>query len=191
MEQNFRQQLTDRCVEHGEGAGFQFEVRCDRCHEVWQSEFVPFRQAQTAGWLHRLTWLFGGGSNVRSMLQDVAGSSTGSGSGLLRLVLGWLRQAGILAHVVDGVAESGFRPARDQALSEAAAKAEKHYHHCPACRHWVCDTCWHPELAHCADCAGNRRLMETVGAAKVCPACRKTLPGAPKFCPDCGHPIEP
>ncbi len=136
---------------------------------------------------------------------------------------GWLSRAsgllgGMLGNVgeaVDGLAESGFGEARDEALRDAIAQAKKHFHRCARCVQYVCARCWNADKGLCFNCApsaeveaeaagaageaeGAREVAHEAGRARgakvdtkrqrqlVCPDCNAETHGA-KFCPECGR----
>ena len=41
----------------------------------------------------------------------------------------------------------------DVALRSAVTQVSEHFHECPQCGEWVCDTCWNRALLHCEKCA--------------------------------------
>ena len=135
---------------------------------------------------------------------------------------GWLGKAagifgGVLGSVgqaAEGVAESGFGKARDEAFAAAVEQARGHYHRCARCSQYVCDTCWNKGGGLCLGCAPSaeveieaaRAAGEVQGAVEkateegvsrgkkkdvtrsrqlVCPQCGAETKGA-KFCPECG-----
>lgn len=135
---------------------------------------------------------------------------------------GWLNKAtglfgGVLGGVgeaVDGLAQSGWGKARDEAFKEAIDQAKHHFHRCAKCLQYVCDTCWNVDKGLCLNCAPDaeveieaaRAQGEVSGASEiateegvqrgkkmnvqrerqlVCPQCKTETHGA-KFCPNCG-----
>lgn len=135
---------------------------------------------------------------------------------------GWLSKAagmfgGVLGGVgdaVEGVAQSGWGTARDEAFKEAVEQAKRHFHRCAKCFQYVCDTCWNTDKGLCMNCApdaeveieaaraqgevyaaGEKAALEGIQRGKkmdvkrsrqlVCPKCKTETKGA-KFCPNCG-----
>jgi hypothetical protein len=135
---------------------------------------------------------------------------------------GWLSKAagmlgGVLGGVgdaVDGLAQSGWREARDDAFRASVENAKKHFHRCAKCFQYVCDTCWNKGSGLCMNCApsaeveieaaraqgavyaaGEKAALEGIQRGKqmdvkrdrqlVCPQCQAETKGA-KFCPECG-----
>jgi len=135
---------------------------------------------------------------------------------------GWLHKAsglfggvlGTVGDAVDGLAQSNWGKARDEAFSEALGQAQKHFHRCGKCFQYVCGVCWNGERGLCLNCApdveveveaamaeGAVQAAREKGVARgqelgaqvdtekkrqlVCPECRTETHGA-KFCPNCG-----
>ena len=135
---------------------------------------------------------------------------------------GWLGKlsgvfGGVLGEVgntVDGLAQAGWRNARDEAFKEAVSHAKEHFNRCARCNQYVCDTCWNPDSGLCMNCApdvqaeieaarvqgeiygaGEKAALEGIRVGKrrdvtqkkqlVCPQCGEANKGS-KFCPSCG-----
>lgn len=136
---------------------------------------------------------------------------------------GWLGKAagmfgGIIGNVgdaVEGLAQSGWSSARDEAFRTAVEEAKTHFHRCARCFQYSCDACWNNDKGLCLNCApdaeveidsaiaegqvaavrekaveeGARRgkQMDVARSRQlVCPACKAETHGA-KFCPECGQ----
>lgn len=136
---------------------------------------------------------------------------------------GWMSKAsgifgGILGNVgsaVEGLAESGWGKARDEAFSAAIEKAKGHFHRCARCHQYVCDRCWNKDKGLCLNDAPSIETevetamsqAEVAGAVEtateegmkrgksrnvdkprqlVCPKCGALNEGA-RFCPECGQ----
>lgn len=133
----------------------------------------------------------------------------GKAAGLFGGVLGGIGSA------VEGLAESSWGGARDEALKGAIEQAKHHFHRCAKCHNFVCDTCWNPDKGLCLNCAPSaeveieaaRAQGEVQGASEVateegvsrgkkmdvkrsrqlvCSGCGTETHGA-KFCPNCGQ----
>lgn len=135
---------------------------------------------------------------------------------------GWLGKAagifgGVLGNVddaVEGLAQSGWGKARDEAFKKAVEQAKRHFHRCAKCYQYVCDRCWNSDKGLCLNCApdaeveieaaraqgevyaaGEKAALEGIQHGKkmdvkrdrqlVCPKCKTETHGA-KFCPECG-----
>ena len=135
---------------------------------------------------------------------------------------GWLGKAGGLlggvlgeaGEALEGLAESRWGKARDEAFRAAIQQATNHFHRCARCSQYVCDTCWNGEKGLCLNCApsaeveieaaraqgevyaaGEKASLEGIRRGKqmdvkrerqlVCPQCGAQAKGA-RFCPECG-----
>ena len=135
---------------------------------------------------------------------------------------GWLNKAaGLLggvmggaADAIEGVAQSAWGTAHDDAFKNAIAQAKDHFHRCARCNQYVCDVCWNGDKGLCLNCAPDvqseveaaRVQGEISGATEIaveegvkrgkardvktnrqlkCPQCGEETRGA-KFCPACG-----
>jgi hypothetical protein len=186
-ELHFAKNFRDQSQQQGTGAGFQFDFYCEDCNDTWRSPFEPYRSAQAAGWLQRLS--------------GVAGNLLGS-------------VGSTLDDAADGYARAGWGTARDEALRDAIGKAKDHFHRCARCSSYVCDKCWNIDQGLCHRCAPSveaevaearhggmvekaredARAQGMENAAKVdvksqkqlaCPSCGAATGGG-KFCPECG-----
>lgn len=184
----FSNNHRDLCVEHGTGAGFQFEFSCSRCHDTWRSPFEPFRAGQMAGWLSR---------GVNAAWSIVGGAGQG------------------VSNAADGLAGANYGSQRDAAFTRAIENAEGHFDRCPRCTDYVCARCWNaaqglclhcsPDTAAEAQAAQQRGLNDMVSQRSydlgqqrgqgydvntprqlVCPQCAAETRGG-SFCQDCGH----
>jgi len=135
---------------------------------------------------------------------------------------GWLGKAagmfgGVLGNVgdaVEGLAQSGWGTARDEAFKNAVEQAKQHFHRCAKCFQYSCDICWNKDKGLCLNCAPDaeveidsaiaegevsaarekameegmkrgKQLDVTRSRQLVCPDCNAETHGA-KFCPNCG-----
>ncbi len=135
---------------------------------------------------------------------------------------GWLGKAagmfgGVLGGVgeaAEGLAQSGWGSARDDAFRTAVDQAKEHFRRCAKCFQYVCETCWNGDKGLCLNCApdaeveieaarsqgevyaaGEKAALEGIQRGKkmdvkrdrqlVCPKCKTETHGA-KFCPECG-----
>lgn len=146
---------------------------------------------------------------------DFKSYSSGRASGWLGKATGFL--GGIASEAgsaMEGLAESGWGRARDEAFKESVKQAENHFNRCARCFQYVCGRCWNKDKGLCLNCAPDAEVeieaarargeLEAAaeqaakegmsrGAAKdvkssrqlVCPKCRAETHGA-KFCPECG-----
>ncbi|ARP72268.1 hypothetical protein LK07_23700 [Streptomyces pluripotens] len=184
----FSNNYRDLCVEHGTGAGFQFEFSCSRCYDTWRSPFESFRAGQMAGWLSR---------GVNAAWSFIGGAGRG------------------VSAAADGLAGASFGTQRDAAFTRAIENAQGHFNRCPRCTDYVCARCWNAEHGLCLNCspdtaaeaqAAQQRGLNDMVAQRaydagqqrggtydvttprqlVCPNCRTETRGS-AFCPGCGH----
>ncbi|WP_406172323.1 double zinc ribbon domain-containing protein [Streptomyces sp. NBC_00996] len=184
----FSSNYRDQCEQHGSGAGFQFDFYCSRCHDTWRSPFTPYNRGRMAGWAEKASGL-------------ASGFLGSGGYGASR--------------AVDGLAEAGWGPARDEAFRHAITGAQSHFNRCPRCTDYVCDRCWNAGQGMCLQClpdtaaealaARQQGLNDAVSDRSyavgqqsgqrfdvntdrqlVCPQCSTESRGA-AYCSGCGH----
>lgn len=180
----FADNYNDLSEETGVRAGFQFEFFCERCGDTWRSCFVSYRAGQASGWLSRAAGVIGG----------MMGSTA--------------------ANAVEGLAQSGYGKAHDEAFQTAIEEAKGHFYRCARCYQYVCEKCRNRDTGLCLNCApdaeveieaakaqgevygaGEKAALEGTRRGKqkdvkstrqlVCPNCGTETKGA-KFCPQCG-----
>lgn len=122
---------------------------------------------------------------------------------------------GSVSDVADGLSDGAYGTAHDKAFQEAIEQAKVHFHRCPKCTNYFCDSCWNEEAGLClndapsaeveiesafaagkAQAAGEKAALHGIHEGKhmdvkeraqlVCPACGAETKGA-KFCPECGQ----
>lgn len=122
---------------------------------------------------------------------------------------------GGVSDVADGVSDHAYGLARDKEFQAAIEAAKVHFHRCPKCTDYFCDSCWNDEAGLCYGCApsaeveieagfasgraqaaGEKAALHGVHEGKhmdvkertqlVCPSCGAETKGA-KFCPECGQ----
>jgi hypothetical protein len=115
---------------------------------------------------------------------------------------------------MDGLAQAGWRKARDEACQAAIEQAKDHFHRCARCHQYVCDLCWKVSSGLCMNCspsveaeieaartqgqisaAAEKAMTEGMDRGKrmdmktnrqlVCPQCGQPTSGG-KFCGACG-----
>ncbi len=135
---------------------------------------------------------------------DWVGRAAGAFGGIL----------GGVSDVADGLSDKAYGLEHDKAFQSAIEQAEAHFHRCPRCANYYCDTCWNAEAGLCLECApsaeveieaayaegavyavGEKAALEGIRDGKrmdvkrrrqlVCPECGAPNEGA-KFCPECG-----
>lgn len=122
---------------------------------------------------------------------------------------------GNVSDVADGISDKAYGEAHDKAFQEAIAAAKDHFHRCPKCTDYFCDSCWNADAGLClndapsaaveiesafaagkAQAAGEKAALHGTHEGKhldvkeraqlVCPKCGAETKGA-KFCPECGE----
>jgi hypothetical protein len=167
--------------------GFQFVFKCDVCGDGYESTFIGSKASQRRG-------LFNKVSTFGSMVNYRAGMA-GAMGGQAYKTPEWEKE-------------------REAAFQQASNDAMAHFHRCPRCHKYVCDSDWNEEAGGlCTDDAP--KVASEIGAAKaqvtkdqvweqaktaapyaggletrqtVCPSCGKTT-GAGRFCNNCGAPL--
>jgi hypothetical protein len=147
---------------------------------------------------------------------DFVSFRSGQASGWLGKAAGFFGGAmGGASEALEGLAQSGWGKAHDEAFKQAVEKAKGHFHRCARCFQYVCDTCWNKAKGLCLNCApsaeveieaaraqgevygaGEKAALEGTRRGKrldvkrdrqlVCPQCGAETKGA-KFCPECGY----
>jgi hypothetical protein len=166
--------------------GFQFVFKCDICSDGYESNFVASKTHKKKGLFNKVQQ-FGGMINSNAYLAGALG-------GQAYQTPEWNKE-------------------REVAFQQASNEAMSHFHRCPRCHKYVCDSDWNDESGLCSDDAPQ--MASEVNAAKaqamkesifdqakakvaytgdftaqqtVCPSCGKTT-GAGKFCNNCGAPL--
>lgn len=186
---NFQDKSTD--------AGFQFVFLCDICREGYKTEFIEsstFKKRGLFKTVARLAssalYMFGGSSGHRASYGLRRGADSISG-GAVDKSPKWHKEY-----------EAAFERAQNE--------AKEHFHRCPKCSKWVCETDWNEQAGLCIKDAP--RVNVEVAAAKaakavddiqdkaagtqvftgeieskqtMCPRCGKPA-GEGKFCNNCG-----
>ena len=213
-EMQFSKNFNDLSEQHGVAAGFQFEFYCERCGDTWRSEFVPFRSAQTAGWIGKAAGLFGGllgdaGSAVEGLAQSGWGEAHGkefqkaveqakrhfhrcakcSGYFCGRC---WNAAKGLCLECAPNV-EAEIEAARAQGEVEGAVetaieegRARGRQAKIKKDRQLVCPNCQAETngAKFCPECG------QPLAAKRFCAECGAEIGAQAKFCPECGKPAQ-
>ncbi len=167
--------------------GYQFEFRCERCGNGFQSNF----RHSIVGFGSKLMTLGGGliGGNVGNRMQQFGWNA--------ERFRNW----------------RGSGTTRDRQLAEAVEDVRPNFEQCHRCGKWVCRTiCWNDGRGLCADCAPKldqevagmqaqaqrEQLYDRIrqqdwtagvpvtdGQVAICPTCRSETGGG-NFCQHCG-----
>ena len=191
--QAFTKNYEDLCTE----AGFQFVFKCDLCGDGYKTKFIESKTYRRHG-------LF---------------ESIGKGIGLAADVAGLHNVGSAVTRGTDIYNErhQGMTPEwhkeYEKAFMLAQNEAMGHFHRCPNCRSYVCDSDWNEDDAMCVECAPRENVEVTRARAQrmkeeiqekaqtasvfsgqierrtaVCPQCGKPS-GEGKFCNNCGAPL--
>lgn len=169
--------------------GYQFEFRCERCGNGYQSTFR-----------HSVT---GFGGRIASFGGSLLGGEVG----------GKVEQAGWAA---EWMRDGNRGSTRDKRLAEAAEECIQYFSQCHRCGQWVCkQVCWNDERGLCTTCAPKldqeiagiqsavqveqlnqairqQNLIQDVNytdqGTGLCSSCHQEGGGG-KFCQHCGTPL--
>ena len=189
------QPFTRNFADNSTDAGFQFTFCCDICRDGYKTKFIESKTFKRRGLLKSL------GGLARAASAFIPGASS----------IGW----GV-GSATDTISErfGGMSPAwhkeHETAFELAQNEAKGHFHRCPKCKKWVCETDWNEQEGLCVEDAP--RVSVEVAAAKaqkmvsdiqakaagtqvftgeieskqtLCPQCGKPA-GEGKFCNNCG-----
>ncbi len=191
----FTSNFQDKSTE----AGFQFIFQCDICKEGYKTEFIESQTFRKKG-------IFAKIANLVSSALFMSGKS-----GAYRASYGLRRGAQSVGSGGAGVKQSPkWHKEYEDAFELAQNEAKEHFHRCPKCSKWVCETDWNEQEGLCTKEAP--RVDVEVAAAKaaktvqdihekaastqsftgeieskqtICPQCGKPA-GEGKFCNNCG-----
>jgi len=190
--------FTKNYADNSTEAGFQFTFFCDVCRDGYKTKFTESKARKKAGFLRGL-------GAAASIAASVTGRGYGAGYGVER-------GTDVLSERFQGMSPEWHKE-HEQAFQLAQNEAMGHFHKCPKCNMWVCETCWNEEEGLCVDDAP--RVAAEVAAARakamkeqiwakaaetkvftgeitaretICPQCGKPA-GLGKFCVNCGAPL--
>ncbi|MCL2491438.1 MAG: zinc ribbon domain-containing protein [Coriobacteriia bacterium] len=190
------QAFTRNYEDNSTEAGFQFTFYCDCCGDGFKSSFIESE-----------TYKKGKGIRALSQGASVLGSL---GSGLLGNA-GWAAdRAGDILGDRFSNASPEWQKEHEKAFQMAINEAERHFHRCPACQQYVCDTDWNEDEGMCINCAPRQEVAVAKARAEamkrnieekaqnatvwqgdleskttICQQCGKPA-GTGKFCNNCG-----
>jgi hypothetical protein len=192
MLQSFTRNYEDNSTE----AGFQFTFYCDLCEDGYKSSFV---ESETYKKSRGLRGLARGASALRGLVGGALGN------------IGYTLERGgdILSERFEGMSPEWHKE-HEKAFENAKNEAQKHFHRCHGCNHWVCDTCYNEDEMLCTECAPRQEVAVAKARAEamrrnideaaetatvwkgkiesktvVCSTCGKPA-GSGKFCNNCG-----
>lgn len=192
--QPFTSNFTDNSTE----AGFQFTFYCDICRDGYKTRFIGSKNYRKGKFLKNI-----------GRIASAAASMTGRyGTGY-----GIQRGADAISDRFTGMSPEWHKE-HEAAFELAQNEAKGHFHRCPRCKKWVCETDWNEQEGLCVKDAP--RVNVEVAAAKadkmvadikqkaagtqvftgeieskqtICPQCGKPA-GEGKFCNNCGASLQ-
>jgi hypothetical protein len=188
------QPFTDNFADNSTEAGFQFTFPCAICNEGYKTKFIEAKSTKKGNFLRTAGGIFGA-------VAQIAGKYN-IGSGIERVT-------DVITNKHEGQSPE-WRKEYDIAFAEAQSEAKAHFHRCPKCMQWVCETCWNEQENLCVGCAPREAVEVAAARARkktediqnkaantqvftgeikarqtLCSACGKPA-GTGKFCVNCG-----
>ncbi len=189
--------FTRNYEDNSTDAGYQFTFYCDLCKEGYKSRFIQSSSYKKKGWLRGIGGI---------------ASAAGQLSGHYNIGYGVDRGTDVLSERFQGQTPEWHKE-HEKAFEAAQNEAKGHFHRCPKCKQWVCDSDWNEQEGLCVDdaprvnvevaAARGKKMAEDIGnKAKdtkvfsgqieskqtLCPKCGKPS-GEGKFCNSCGAPL--
>jgi len=186
--------FTRNYQDNSTDAGFQFTFYCDICNDGYKSSFVESETYKKDKFLKGI----GRGA-----------STLGSLFGAHNLGYNADRAADILSERFEGRSPE-WQKEHERAFERAQNEAQQHFHRCPSCNQYVCDSCWNEDEGLCTECAPRQEIYVAKARAEamkrnideagqtatvwtgdieskttICPVCGKPA-GTGKFCSNCG-----
>jgi len=188
--QPFTKNFADNSTENG----FQFTFFCDICRDGYKTKFIESKSHKKGG-------LLKGFGKAISIGASLAGKSS--------IGYGLETGTGVISERFQGMTPEWHKE-HEAAFELAQNEAMGHFHRCPRCRKYVCETDWNEQEGLCVEDAP--RVSVAVAAAKaekmvadikekaaktqvftgeieskqtICPQCGKPA-GEGKFCNNCG-----
>jgi hypothetical protein len=159
------QAFTTNIEDKSTEQGFQFIFKCEICGNGYESKFVPSEEARKKEVFNKVSQFGGMFSSHASLAGAMGGQAYQTPQ--------WNKE-------------------RDGALQKASTEAMTHFHQCPKCHKYVCDSDWDKDASLCVTDATEAKATATeqakAAADAVCPKCGKPSGGG-KFCNNCGAPL--
>lgn len=192
MLRSFTRNYEDNSTE----AGFQFTFYCDICSDGFKSSFVESDTYKKGKFFRGL----GRGASTLGSLMGGKAHSLGYNAD---------RAVDILSERFEGRSPE-WQKEHERAFERAQNEARQHFHRCPSCNQYVCDSCWNEDEGLCTACAPRQEIYVAKARAEamkrnideagesatvwkgnieskttICPVCGKPA-GTGKFCSNCG-----
>ncbi|MCK9418838.1 MAG: zinc ribbon domain-containing protein [Nitrospirae bacterium] len=188
------QPFTENFSDNSTEAGFQCIFFCDLCRDGYKTRFIESKTYKKKGLFRML-------GSAASLIGDLTGHS-GLGYNVER-------GADTISARFTGMSPEWHKE-HEAAFELAQNEAKEHFHRCPKCRKYVCESDWNEQEGLCVGDAP--RMNVEVAAAKagkmvkdiqsaaeattvftgkieskqtICPQCNKPA-GEGKFCGNCG-----
>jgi len=194
------QAFTRNYADNSTEAGFQFTFYCDNCQNGFKSSFVESETYKKSKGLRAI-------SRGAGVLGSLVGGSLGNA--------GWAaeRAGDVIGERFTG-ASPEWQKEHEKAFQMAMNEVQRHFHKCPSCTKYACDSCHNEDEGMCVGCAPRQEvavakaradaMMRNIGEkaqdatvwqgeieskTTICPQCGKPA-GTGKFCNNCGGSME-
>ena len=177
--QPFTKNFSDSSTE----AGFQFTFFCDLCQDGYKTKFIESKTYKKKGFLKML----GSAANI---VGEMTGHS-GLGYNLAR-------GADAASATFNGMSPEWHKE-HEAAFELAQNEAQEHFHRCPKCRKYVCESDWNEQEGLCTEdaprtnvevaAAKSKKMVKDIEAkAEVTPVFTGKIESKQTVCPQCGKP---
>lgn len=188
------QPFTKNFSDNSTDAGFQFTFFCDLCRDGYKTKFIESKTYKKKGFLKML-------GSAASLVGEMTGHS-GLGYNLER-------GADAASAKFTGMSPEWHKE-HEAAFELAQNEAKEHFHRCPKCRKYVCESDWNEQEGLCTEdaprtnvevaAAKSKKMVKDIEATAegtavftgkietkqtACPQCGKPA-GEGKFCNNCG-----
>lgn len=192
------QPFTSNFADNSTEAGFQFTFYCDVCKEGYKTAFVESRTYKK-------------GKRMKNIGNLISAASYMTGN--YRVGHGVQRGSSTITERFRGMSPDWHKE-HQEAFERAQNEAKGHFHRCPRCQKYVCETDWNEQEGLCVQDAPRQnvevaaaragRMMENIreksretqvfdgeidSRQTLCPQCGKPA-GEGKFCSNCGFSLQ-
>jgi len=192
------QPFTRNFADNSTEAGFQFTFYCDICRDGFKTKFIESKSYKKGKLLKGLGGLISAAAQV---------------AGKYNVGYGVERGMDVIGEKFKGMSPEWHKE-HEAAFETAQNEAKEHYHRCPKCQKWVCESDWNEQEGLCVEDAPRVNVEVAAAKAKkmvadiqqkagekqvftgeidskqtLCPKCGKPA-GEGKFCNNCGAPLN-